>query len=447
MNTIKRWKFGSLPGDWRDELGQGFSEDPKGEWVKYSDLPFQPREVARIEADGRVVVSKDATEKELRAAVVQLGKQVALEKGVAPAASLRDEVAAVLFKHFSLFGDEEDFNRAGSIADEILSGTLMSVQFEARQPRSSTEAALQDALKRAEKAEDAVKRLHDTVDSMDAKMRRDADYIERANAGCAEFSSRMRQAEIELAKTKKDLDEQGLECCKRGKVIDQLYAKEIADRQYIADTYVELGVAMPPKQGTPKLWEVARALVKQLEGARNEIAEARRVAGGFLAGPFEGNTLAQVIETISLRCATAEKQAKEWKANHDNQVAIKRAALDRPDLGDRAEGVRNLQNMCNTLRVRVIELEASRDAWKSASEMSDHKLHTALGQLSAQVEKTNDLQEKLEKNQTVVLPPSTMIVNLGIQNGGTVPMLLREDVVQAFASIGVKPTINPKDTK
>jgi len=37
--------------------------------------------------------------------------------------------------------------------------------------------------------------------------------------------------------------------------------------------------------------------------------------------------------------ADLRQDVAAWKANHDNQVAIKRAVLDRPDLGERAKSV------------------------------------------------------------------------------------------------------------
>lgn len=40
--------------------------------------------------------------------------------------------------------------------------------------------------------------------------------------------------------------------------------------------------------------------------------------------------------------ARVTEERDHWKANHDNQVAIKHAVLDRPDLGDRARSVLEL---------------------------------------------------------------------------------------------------------
>jgi len=51
--------------------------------------------------------------------------------------------------------------------------------------------------------------------------------------------------------------------------------------------------------------------------------------------------LEQARRELPVFSALRDEVAK-WKANHDNQVAIKRAVLDRPDLGDRAASVLKL---------------------------------------------------------------------------------------------------------
>jgi len=59
----------------------------------------------------------------------------------------------------------------------------------------------------------------------------------------------------------------------------------------------------------------------------------------------------------------ARAEAAKWKANHDNQVALKSAIIQRPDLRDRAERVQGLIEHRDFLRAKI---ESMRDALKSA---------------------------------------------------------------------------------
>lgn len=49
-----------------------------------------------------------------------------------------------------------------------------------------------------------------------------------------------------------------------------------------------------------------------------------------------------------------EKEVAQWKSNHDNQVALKRQLMDRPDLKDRANSIWRLHK-------RIAELEGKTD--------------------------------------------------------------------------------------
>lgn len=53
-------------------------------------------------------------------------------------------------------------------------------------------------------------------------------------------------------------------------------------------------------------------------------------------------TLASFSEKLERQRDEARKEAAMWKANHDNQVKLKAALMDRPDLGDRARKVVSL---------------------------------------------------------------------------------------------------------
>lgn len=63
------------------------------------------------------------------------------------------------------------------------------------------------------------------------------------------------------------------------------------------------------------------------------------------------------IERLTKALEDMTKQRDQWKANHDNQVMIKRAVLDRPDLGDRAKAIKVLEK-------KLTEVERDRDSYK-----------------------------------------------------------------------------------
>lgn len=62
--------------------------------------------------------------------------------------------------------------------------------------------------------------------------------------------------------------------------------------------------------------------------------------------------LSEENAALKRRIIELERERDHWKANHDNQVKIKSAVLDRPDLGDRARSVQAMMK-------RIAELEAA----------------------------------------------------------------------------------------
>lgn len=64
----------------------------------------------------------------------------------------------------------------------------------------------------------------------------------------------------------------------------------------------------------------------------------------------EAEALVAEIDRLRTALAATEKDRDHWRANHDNQVAIKRTLLDRPDLGDRAQSVQALVSERDRLR-------------------------------------------------------------------------------------------------
>jgi Zn-dependent M16 (insulinase) family peptidase len=82
-----------------------------------------------------------------------------------------------------------------------------------------------------------------------------------------------------------------------------------------------------------------RSLADQLDAALEQAAAtaiSRNCAN-------EALVKATAERDAAARCETLERERDQWKANHDNQVAIKAAVLDRPDLGDRARSVLELR--------------------------------------------------------------------------------------------------------
>lgn len=59
------------------------------------------------------------------------------------------------------------------------------------------------------------------------------------------------------------------------------------------------------------------------------------------------------LADLRAQLVEARKERDHWKANHDRAVEIKRAVLDRPDLGDRAKSVLQLVADCRTLAGEV----------------------------------------------------------------------------------------------
>ena len=61
------------------------------------------------------------------------------------------------------------------------------------------------------------------------------------------------------------------------------------------------------------------------------------------------NIIAQLVEFID----QLSKERDEWKANHDNQVKIKRTLTDRPDLQERAHLVQELNKKVDDMQIAI----------------------------------------------------------------------------------------------
>lgn len=57
----------------------------------------------------------------------------------------------------------------------------------------------------------------------------------------------------------------------------------------------------------------------------------------------EEYSMRNALQTAEARIIELEKEVAHWEANHNNQVKLKAAIMDRPDLKDRAEKVLAMQ--------------------------------------------------------------------------------------------------------
>lgn len=73
-------------------------------------------------------------------------------------------------------------------------------------------------------------------------------------------------------------------------------------------------------------------------------------ATGEVMPEWRRNGLEDQVASLKTQLADMKDERDHWKANHDNQVAIKRALLDRPDLAERAKAVQSLVDERDALR-------------------------------------------------------------------------------------------------
>lgn len=101
-------------------------------------------------------------------------------------------------------------------------------------------------------------------------------------------------------------------------------------------------------------------LIKQNEDLQAKLEEVirERDQAEVMKYPAENERIGELEEELKAMRETlvaAQKEAAMWKANHDNQVMIKCAVLDRPDLGDRAQRVQELIKQNEELRKQIEE--------------------------------------------------------------------------------------------
>lgn len=86
--------------------------------------------------------------------------------------------------------------------------------------------------------------------------------------------------------------------------------------------------------------------------------------GGAVCETCRKTTLDE-LNGIAAQVAQFRAERDMWKSNHDNQVAIKRAVLDRPDLKERATLVQALISERDQLHADNAVLAAEVEAWRA----------------------------------------------------------------------------------
>lgn len=113
---------------------------------------------------------------------------------------------------------------------------------------------------------------------------------------------------------------------------------------------------------------------------------------------FTGVSLAESFQELHDKLATAnadnarlgreleEARAERdtWKANHDNQVKLRRELMDRPDLGDRAKSLQELHAHIDRLRAECL-------AWRAWQSMMDAPHEDALNTARAACDTHHDM--------------------------------------------------------
>lgn len=67
--------------------------------------------------------------------------------------------------------------------------------------------------------------------------------------------------------------------------------------------------------------------------------------------------LSHSVNRLIVKLFEATRERDMWRANHNNQVQIKRAVLDRPDLGDRAKLVMELYAIIERQKIEIGQLK------------------------------------------------------------------------------------------
>jgi len=91
-----------------------------------------------------------------------------------------------------------------------------------------------------------------------------------------------------------------------------------------------------------------KKLEQELKEALTAITQSKEANAGLM----------RACDKLESELAEVTKQRDEWKANHDNQVAINRTLRDRPDLGERAKLVDALTKQRDALAEALTEIRA-----------------------------------------------------------------------------------------
>lgn len=163
--------------------------------------------------------------------------------------------------------------------------------------------------------------------------------------------------ERELQSAKERIDALGIDLADerkhRNNVVEQLN-KMIGERD-LADKFHKVAVTERDHERNTVNDLILKldAAVKEANAAKGQIALNRRQTEKVLA-----DNLAHLDDIARFRAEIGKlaRDRDHWKDNHDNQVAIKAAVLDRPDLGDRAQKVQELARESNYWKAEASRL-------------------------------------------------------------------------------------------
>lgn len=147
---------------------------------------------------------------------------------------------------------------------------------------------------------------------------------------------------------------------------------------------MKIGVLLAPITQAAGVAEAVEELYIQRADLLHQVGDLRaQLAAAQARADLEADNALE----LARRADEAEFWAKSWKANHDNQVRLKRALADRPDLKERAASWKKLNDDNEAIRAR---LAAAHDAirTKEANELAAlSEVDTLSAQLAAALAK------------------------------------------------------------
>lgn len=160
-------------------------------------------------------------------------------------------------------------------------------------------------------------------------------------------------------------------------------ADYVAERNEDHDAWIESDAKH--SQNAEKLRAELAAMTKERDDWKAKAYEENAKCAGVIRG---SNIISAKLAAITKErdAAVAEvarltKERDHWKSNHDNQVAIKHAVLDRPDLGDQSRSVLALTTDRDELRAHLVIADQTAGSLRAALDHRNAKLAAAEAEL------------------------------------------------------------------